>query len=362
MKTHTNMTRWQFIGIALEAIACLGLPSLCRSADLPKAEQRTPPPNPIRIQIDPSTVVAPIANDFLGFGYETSAVAQEGFFSEKNTVMIQLYRTLSSCGLIRIGGNISDWTKFEVKGTPVATNEGKVTIINQRCLDDLGRFLRATGWKAMWGLNLGTGSKEEAVEEALAVHKALGDRLQSFEIGNEVDLLKRFKETKYEGYFAEYINFKSAIRKALPSAVFSGPDAEGNMNYVEQFAATESKDMSFLTRHYYCGGAGNAKSTIDFMLSPVPFWENKLGKLQGISREKHVLYRINEVNSFYGGGKAGVSDTFASALWCLDYMFLLATYDCGGVNMQTDINQRGFVSHYSPIYKGKDGRVSARPE
>ena len=321
-----------------------------------------PPPTPIKIQIDPQTIIAPIADDFTGFGYETSAVAQEGYFSEKNAALVQLYRTLGSKGLIRIGGIISDWTKYEANGTPVVSTQGKVTVINQRCLDDLGKFLRATGWKVMWGLNLGTGSKEEAAEQALAVHKALGDRLQSFEIGNEVDDLKRFKETKYEGYFAEYMNFKSAIRKALPSAVFSGPDANANMNYVEQFVSTEFKDMSYLTKHFYLGGAGSPKSTTELMLSPVPFWEIKLRRFQDIKREKGVPYRINEVNSFSGGGKPGVSDTFASALWCLDYMFLLATYDCGGVNMQTDINQIGFISHYSPIFKDKDGKVSARPE
>ncbi|MCX5772613.1 MAG: glycosyl hydrolase family 79 C-terminal domain-containing protein [Candidatus Hydrogenedentes bacterium] len=87
-----------------------------------------------------------------------------------------------------------------------------------------------------------------------------------------------------------------------------------------------------------------------------------MDKLPDILKDKHVPYRVNEMNSFYGGGKAGVSDTFASALWCLDYMFQLASLGCGGVNMQTDINQLGFVSHYSPIYKDKDGRVSARPE
>jgi hypothetical protein len=326
------------------------------------AAQLPPAPAPISIRVDPGTVTGPIAKDFVGFGYETSAVAQEGFFSEKNKVMVQLYRTLSPCGLIRIGGNISDWTKFEANGTLLATTQGNVTVINQRVLDDLGGFLRATGWKAMWGLNLGTGSKEEAVEEALAVHRALGDRLHSFQIGNEVELLKRFKEAGYGGYFAEYGAFKSAIRQALPGAVFSGPDACGSMKYVEQFASTEFKDISCLTIHYYCSGAGNPRSTVEFMLAPVHNWESTLGKLRGISREKRVPYRINEVNSFYGGGKPGVSDTFASALWCLDYMFLLASYGCGGVNMQTDINQLGFVSHYSPIYKDKDGRVSPRPE
>ncbi|MCX5772614.1 MAG: hypothetical protein NTZ09_20410 [Candidatus Hydrogenedentes bacterium] len=145
----------------------------------------TPAPAPIKIQVDPHTTIGPVAKDFIGFGYETSAVAQEGFFSEKNKVMVQLYRTLCPGGLVRIGGIISDWTKFEANGTALLGTKENRTLINQRGLDDLGGFLRATGWKVMWGLNLGTGSKEEAVEQVLAVHKALGDRLQSFQIGND---------------------------------------------------------------------------------------------------------------------------------------------------------------------------------
>jgi len=54
--------------------------------------------------------------------------------------------------------------------------------------------------------------------------------------------------------------------------------------------------------------------------------------------------------------------TFASALWCLDYMFNLAAHGCGGVNMETDVNQLGFISHYSPIVHDANGVCSARPE
>ena len=68
------------------------------------------------------------------------------------------------------------------------------------------------------------------------------------------------------------------------------------------------------------------------------------------------------MNSFSGGGKLGVSDTFGSALWCLDYLFLLASYGCAGVNMETDINQLGFISHYSPIVHDAGGSRGARPE
>ncbi len=42
----------------------------------------------VRIQIDPAMALTPVADDFIGFGYETSAVAREGFFSAKNTHMV----------------------------------------------------------------------------------------------------------------------------------------------------------------------------------------------------------------------------------------------------------------------------------
>ena len=91
-------------------------------------------------------------------------------------------------------------------------------------------------------------------------------------------------------------------------------------------------------------------------------FDARLSALQKLGADHHLDYRINEVNSFSGGGKDGVSNTFASALWCLDYMFNLAAHGCSGVNIETDINQLGFISHYSPIVHDANGICSARPE
>jgi hypothetical protein len=44
-----------------------------------------------------------------------------------------------------------------------------------------------------------------------------------------------------------------------------------------------------------------------------------------------------------------VSDTFAAALWVLDFMFTLALAGCAGVNMETGVDQLGFISYYSPM-------------
>ena len=99
----------------------------------------------VRIQVDPNTVLNRISPDFIGFGYEKSAVAQSNFFSVKNTRMVNLYRNLSPHGLIRIGGNVSDHTKYLPNGTAMARSEKEVSIINQQDLIDLGKFAGATG-------------------------------------------------------------------------------------------------------------------------------------------------------------------------------------------------------------------------
>jgi hypothetical protein len=322
---------------------------------LPAQDQRA---EVVKIQVDPNTTVSHISADFLGFGYETSAVAQTNFFTPRNATMVQLYRNLSTNGLIRIGGIISDHTKFVPNGLPVAQTQKGVTIINQTNLTELGGFARATGWKVMWGLNLGTGSKEEATREAAAVAAALSGSLQSFEIGNEVENLLH----DYNAYHAAYLDYKPAIRAVLPDAAFSGPDSVGNWRYVTNFVATESRDMKLITMHYYRGGAGNTNATLPRLLRRDTNWDKKLGDLRRLSRDSGLAYRINEVNSFSGGGKKSVSDTFGSALWCLDYLFILASYECEGVNMETDINQLGFISHYSPIVHDESWQCHARPE
>jgi hypothetical protein len=315
----------------------------------------------VRIQVDPNQVLNRISPDFIGLGYESSAVAQSNFFNAKNTRMVNLYRNLSPHGLIRVGGNVSDHTKYLPNGTSAARSEKEVSIINQEDLIELGKFARATGWKVMWGLNLGSGSKEEAVTEAVAVDAALGSQLQSFEIGNEVEALPRFKKN-YETYHAAYLDYKAAIRAALPNAPFSGPDSIGNWAWITNFAGTEAGDLKLLTQHYYRGGAKDPSSTLEKLLDHDDGWQGRLMNLQRLCRDRNIGFRINEVNSFFGGGKPGVSDTFGSALWCLDYMFLLASYGCQGVNMETDVNQLGWISHYSPIVHDAAGNCSARPE
>ena len=317
----------------------------------------------VTIRVD-TTVTQEISPDFIGFGYETSAVAQAGYFSPENRELVRLYRNLSCHGLIRIGGNISDHARYEPNGVSAAHTEKQTTLINHVDLVALAGFARETGWQVMWGLNLGTGSSEQAAGEAAAVEASLGASLQCFQIGNEVDLQSNYdrKFKDFDAYHAAYISYQQAIQKKTSGVPFSGPDVAGNLVWFRSFAQQESSHIKLLTFHYYRTGAHHPKATISTLLAPDTGWDKRLDTLAQVSLKRGVPYRINEVNSFSGGGKPGVSDVFASALWCLDYMFSLASKGCNGVNMETDINQLGWISHYSPIIHDAAGHCSVRPE
>jgi hypothetical protein len=320
-----------------------------------------------RLTLDISRTVASIPPNFIGLGYEISSVARPGLLSAKNSLYVQLCRTLSSSGIIRVGGNTSDYASYEPSAEPRSSPQaGPGSVINDAVLRDLGTFLEATGWKLIWGLNLGRGTVQAAVVEANAVLAATGKNLFAFEIGNEPDLFS-FREIHrkmgydYEDYRVEYHRFHDALRKSLPGIPFAGPDVAVATSWVSRFARDEGHDIKLLTHHYYREGQ-NSTSSIDKLLRPDPKLGPMLAEVQALSQSCGVPYRICETNSFSGGGRPGVSDRFASALWVLDFMYRLALAQCGGVNMETGVNQLGFVSSYSPIGDDERGHYVAAPE
>ncbi len=317
----------------------------------------------IGVRVGGGHPVANISPDFLGLGYEISSVGRPGLLSRANSVYVQLVRTLGSRGVVRVGGNTADYARYSPAAQAVSSPFG--TVVNDAVLQELGGFLQATGWKLIWALNLGRGSETEAIAEARAVRAVAGERLLAFEIGNEPDLFSAAKHRPpgygYEQWLADYRRYKTALRAQIPGVPLAGPDAAGKTDWVTRFAADEGKDAALLTHHYYREGQ-NPGSTIEKLLGVDPKLQPQLQQLRAASRSCGVPYRICEVNSFSGGGRPGVSDTLAAALWVLDYMFTLACNGCSGVNMETGVNQLGFISSYSPIGDDEQGHHSATPE
>jgi hypothetical protein len=323
-----------------------------------------PASQPIQIHLDARRTLGEIPANFTGLGFEISSIATSNLLSSTNRTYVQLVRTLGSRGVIRVGGNTSDYSLFKPQGKLVSTPKGSV--VNQDSLRQLGSFLDATGWQLIWGLNLGGGTQQNAIAEARAVAAIAKDKLLAFEIGNEPDLFvhegHRPHGYSYENYLEDYRRFKSAIRAALPGAPFAGPDVAGDNEWVRRFAEDEGRDLKLLTHHYYRGGAGNSASTLDLLLHADPTLASTLATLKQVSEQAHLPFRICETNSFSGGGKPGVSNTFGSALWMLDYMLTVAWGGGSGVNIETGVNQLDFISSYSPILDDGKGNYTAAPD
>ena len=102
------------------------------------------------------------------------------------------------------------------------------------------------------------------------------------------------------------------------------------------------------------GPPANPEVTVSRLLSPDDRLVQMAQTLRAAAQRYGLPYRIDECNSVYGGGKPGVSDVFASALWGADLMFTLAQ-NGAGVNFHG-----GGVGPYTPIAIAK-GQYSARP-
>jgi hypothetical protein len=313
------------------------------------------------LRLSPEAPATPVPENFIGLGYEMSSAAQLGLLSPQDTKYVQLVRNLGSRGVFRFGGIVADFTKYAPAG-PIRT-EPKDTVISRASLEQLRGFLDATGWTAIWSVNFGSGTLEDAIAEAKAVHSILGPRLEAIELGNEVENYGRGAHPlrkapwDFPQYLTEYRLWHQAILAAIPGLRFAAPDTAASVEWVQEMAGQAHGDVQLLTTHFYLGD--QRKARLEQLTQPDPVLKDKLENLRQISRNSGIPWRMCETNSFFGGGHPGLSDTFAGALWTLDYLLLLAQYGCAGVNLETGVNQLGFLSSYSPIRTDADGQVTA---
>ncbi len=312
----------------------------------------------IRVGLDiPSDATGPhIPIDFVGLSYEVQQLADSTFFSAQNSGLIHEFKALSSSGILRLGGNTSDFAYWkpapdspepehpqvrEVTGEPKA----QYYAVTVEAVRNLADFLRATGWNCIYGIGMGTNTPARAAEEAVFVAATLGDRLQYFQIGNEADLFSKHlrdpKTWSAKTYLEEWLSLSRAITEQVPAARFGMPDVASNASWLTEIAdqwpsIKAPPRVTTLTHHYYFGGpATNPDVNIPNLL--------KLATMQKVQHTANIAsaaaskmgarVRMTEGNTCYRGGKPGVSDVFAAALWSADYSLLLASNNYSGVNL-----------------------------
>ena len=342
----------------------------------------------------------PIPARYTGLSYESSQLEEPEFFSPRNRGLVALFRRLSDRGVLRLGGNSSDFTWWkaspEAAAPPLKRPPGPIeanwmphelAAITPQAIDNLAGFLDETGWELIYGLNLGSGTPERAAEEAAYVARAMGPRLEHFQIGNEPDLYPRANNGLrppawgFDEYLAEWMKFAEAIRARVPGARLAGPDVASDSGWIARFAG--HAPIVGLTGHYYAmGPPDDPRVNIERLLGPDPGPAARVARIAQIADRAHLPFRMAEGNSCYRGGKPGMSDAFASALWCADYMLMTAQAGYAGVNFhgggsrqiraalgqhlpgETVAKKPGAArtgSFYTPIAGGLDEGFSARP-
>lgn len=296
-----------------------------------------------------------IPADFIGLSYEAMQLEDASFFSPKNASLIAQFKSISARGVLRLGGNTSEfgWWKATPSSQPPVREHRKadngepppttIFAITPEAIRSLDGFLRATGWTCIYGLNLGFGSAEADIPEAKFVAQTLGPRLLYFQLGNEVDMFNRhLRDPKTWGvdeYLKEWVPLALAVQKAVPGAKFGMPDVASDVSWLPKIAdqwqsLAERPNVITLSHHYYWGGPpASPKVNIERLLQPAPAVAKKAALAREAATKMGVPFRMTEGNTVYQGGKPGLSDVFAAALWGADYLFELMSLGYCGVNL-----------------------------
>jgi len=359
-------TRREFLGHSAAILAVSSLPAVVRGQSPSTAAALT-------LSVNAAVKSATVPMNFTGLSYESAQLGHPEFFSAQNAALIALVRRLGPQGVLRIGGNTSDYTRWSPDDADTARNNTSsainpdagtaaktASIITPQAIRNLNDFMVATGWQLIYGLDLRRGTPENAAAEATFVAKTLGSRLLAFQIGNEPDMNHNDGEKQrwtFDQYWSQFVIFRDAIRKAVPNAPFAGPDIAKELDWITNMA-NHKPDLVMLTGHYYAEGPPKDPAmTLEFLLKRGRNPES--GEIATVHKATQMLgkpYRMSEGNSCFHGGKPGVSDTFASALWSADYMLQLAQAGYIGVNLHG-----GGEGLYTPIAGSIENGFTARP-
>jgi hypothetical protein len=302
------------------------------------------------ITVDGAHPFGAMPSDFVGLSFEMRELGVGSFASTGN--LPALLRTLGR-GNIRISGNTLDRDTLWVPAgqqPPQPLPDWVQDVVTPADIARLGQFLRLTGWRAEVGINMGHWDSALAADQARTMFATLGHRLQAAECGNEPNswVSKGFRTAPF-GY-PQYKPEWEACADAVGNSRIAGPDTSSPTStgpWVTSFANDEHARLNMITAHNY---SVPSTSDVTRLLSPqtVASQLSNLAPQLAAARAVGLPIRIDETNSSAGGGIVGVSDTYASALWAMDYNLLMAQAGYAGLNFHGGLGVCG-----APLYNGK---------
>lgn len=308
---------------------------------------------PVTVLLAPGNAGSVISRDFIGLSFEVALLLpQDGkyYFRSDNTDLINLFHTLGIKHL-RVGGNTADRDAHRLP--------------SESDLDSFFAFAKAADVKVIYCLQLYQGDPHGVVKTAKYIMDHYAPLMDSFSIGQEPSAYPKLtgpdvrpdsermgaaaEKYPYSAYREAWKVFATDIIAAAPGVRFCGPSVHNNGVWAREFMSDfgQSNHVVLVTEHLYPGGAGGRVPTpgigIDRMLAGDTMMTNSFPKAYArlynsfvpLAVANGLPYRLEEVNNYFNGGATNVSNTFASALWGLDFLWWWAAHGAAGLDFHT---------------------------
>lgn len=326
----------------------------------------------VRATLNPRATTLPIGTSFTGISVEWNQVRPylqklHGDRAATAALLRRLAR-LNGPPVVRVGGNSEDQAAWNLPHRHHIPHFVHINI-TRRILTELGWLSRQTRSRLILGLNLGARRPAWAAK-LMSQSEAIirPSHILAFEIGNEPDLFGRFgKPWRGSGQPYYYRQVSAYLKVLAPMArgrkLFAGGAfCCGWRSSTPRYIKREAAYLAVSTLHEYPLGAPvrNRRSpqfaSIANLLknSSARAYYREISASVIAGRKAGVPVRWGEMNSAYGGGKDGVSNTFAAALWGTDAMFETARAGAGGVNFH-------MPGYYGAWLYGPRGHVRVMP-
>lgn len=335
-----------------------------------RAKPSTDAPSvPLSVSIETGHPGPRVPQRFLGLSFELSRLGQIARYADHGDFVAML-RSLGP-GVLRFGGASADtrvaWTDAVTPRPAWASST-----LDAGELRNLRRLAAKSHWRILLTIGLAHYDPRAAAREAVAAQAALGHWLAGIEVGNEPDTYAqhglRSAPWTFSRYDAQLTAYRRAINKAAPELDLVGPDVSGSHVFVSWGRAEAIHERpSLLTGHHYPLGCHSTPGpTIAGLLSPPirKAEDASLHRYMSVSHKGSIDFRLDETNTVSCGGKAGISDTFASALWATDYIAHAMLAGVWGINLQGNpANCRGYTPVcVSSVRPPAEGALIAQPE
>jgi Glycosyl hydrolase family 79 C-terminal beta domain len=329
------------------------------------ARRAAAPVAAVQVTVTPRAAQTPVPRSYLGLSTEYSALpawAHEMPLLERALSLVRVRG--DGPFLLRIGGDSADHSIWDPSAAPMppwAFSVAPVWLRQARTL------VARLGARIILDLNLITDTPAAAAQWARAARAALPRHgIAAFEVGNEPDiysladwrafiegrrflrrggLLPSLPETLTAShYLRDFRAYARALDQVAPDVPLAGPALANpvhDMRWVPKLIDGAPRSLGLVTIHRYpytgCLGRRDTSSyaTIGRILSPAASTGMAAG-LRPLADDAHdagLPLRLTELNSVNCGGRAGVSDSFATALWAPDALFALMRAGVNGVNI-----------------------------